>query len=79
MTQINKLSDIVDNGLCIGCGLCQSITGKDSIEIAINIYWDVSGGMEEKQEREKFLLNVIGLAQELELTFFEPRIRRSGE
>ena len=52
---------------------------KDSIEIAINIYWDVSGGMEEKQEREKFLLNVIGLAQELELTFFEPRIRRSGE
>ena len=36
MTQINKLSDIVDNGLCIGCGLCQSITGKDSIEITMS-------------------------------------------
>ena len=36
MTQINKLSDIVDNGLCIGCGLCQSITGKDSIEILMS-------------------------------------------
>lgn len=52
---------------------------KDSIEIGINLYWDVSGGLEEKQEREKFLINVVGLAQELELTFFEPRIRRSSE
>jgi len=36
MTSINKLSDIVDNGLCIGCGLCQSITGKNSIEILMS-------------------------------------------
>ena len=36
MTSINKLSDIVNNGLCIGCGLCQSITGKDSIEILMS-------------------------------------------
>ena len=36
MTSINKLSDIVDNGLCIGCGLCQSITGKDLIEISMS-------------------------------------------
>ena len=35
MTSINKLSDIVDNGLCIGCGLCQSIVGKDSIGISM--------------------------------------------
>jgi len=35
MASINKLSDIVDNGLCIGCGLCQSITGKDKIEISM--------------------------------------------
>ena len=25
MTKINSLDDIVKNGLCIGCGLCQSI------------------------------------------------------
>jgi len=36
MTQINNLEDIVKNGLCIGCGLCQSITGKDSIEILMS-------------------------------------------
>ena len=35
MTEINNLNDIVKNGLCIGCGLCQSITGKDSIEISM--------------------------------------------
>ena len=32
----NKLTDITDNGLCIGCGLCQSIAGKDKIEINMN-------------------------------------------
>ena len=35
MTSINNLSDIVNNGLCIGCGLCQSVAGKDKIEISI--------------------------------------------
>ena len=28
---VNKLSDIVDNGLCVGCGICQSIAGSDKI------------------------------------------------
>jgi len=32
---VNQLSDIVDNGLCIGCGLCQSIAGKDKIEVTM--------------------------------------------
>jgi len=35
MSSIEKLSDIVDNGLCIGCGLCQSVAGKDKIEISM--------------------------------------------
>jgi len=35
MTSINNLSDIVNNGLCIGCGLCQSIAGKDKIKISM--------------------------------------------
>ena len=30
---VNKLSDIVDNGLCVGCGICQSIAGSDKIKI----------------------------------------------
>ena len=36
MTNINNLSDIVNNGLCIGCGICQSITGKGKIEISMS-------------------------------------------
>ena len=36
MATVNNLSDIVDNGLCIGCGLCQSIVGKDTIEILMS-------------------------------------------
>ena len=36
MTQINNLENIVKNGLCIGCGLCQSITGKDYIKISMS-------------------------------------------
>ena len=35
MTSINNLKDIVDNGLCIGCGLCQSIAGKENIEVSM--------------------------------------------
>ena len=36
MSVINSLSDIVDNGLCIGCGICQSIAGKDKIKIEMS-------------------------------------------
>ena len=35
MATVKNLSDIVDNGLCIGCGLCQSIAGKDKIEVSM--------------------------------------------
>jgi len=35
MTSVNNLNDIVNNGLCIGCGLCQSIAGKDKIEVSM--------------------------------------------
>ena len=36
MATAKNLSDIVDNGLCIGCGLCQSIAGKDKIEVSMS-------------------------------------------
>jgi len=36
MSSIENLSDIVDNGLCIGCGLCQSIAGKDKIKVSMS-------------------------------------------
>ena len=36
MTTVNNLSDIVDNGLCVGCGVCQSIAGEDKIEVMMS-------------------------------------------
>ena len=35
MTKINSLDDIVKNGLCIGCGLCKSISGN-SLEMEMS-------------------------------------------
>ena len=56
-----------------------SAISKDSFEVACNLYWDVSGGNEEKEARETLLLDVSRLAKELELEFFEPRMRASRE
>ena len=35
MTKINSLDDIVQNGLCIGCGICKSIAGN-SLQMEMN-------------------------------------------
>lgn len=54
-----------------------SSIAKDSIEVSCNVYWDVSGGMEEKESRESLLLDISSLAKELEVDFYEPRLRAS--
>ena len=33
---IHSLEDIVAQGLCIGCGLCESIAGSDSVRMSMN-------------------------------------------
>lgn len=33
--QPKRLSDIVENGLCVGCGLCQALAGKDRVEFVM--------------------------------------------
>ena len=35
MSEINSLSDITKNGLCIGCGICESIIGSETIKISM--------------------------------------------
>ncbi|MEM7346391.1 MAG: Coenzyme F420 hydrogenase/dehydrogenase, beta subunit C-terminal domain [Chloroflexota bacterium] len=35
MAPIESLSQIVENGLCIGCGLCESIAGTDTAKIVM--------------------------------------------
>ena len=34
-----------------------------SIDVSLNLYWDVQGGADERQEKEKFLLEVMQMAQ----------------
>ena len=54
MTEINNLEDIVKNGLCIGCGICQSITGKNSIEISLSS----KGRLEPKEVKKNTIWNI---------------------
>ena len=50
--------------------------GPQAIDIACNLYWDTSSGTEEKELKQSFLLDVMRIAKQLELHFFEPRLRR---
>ena len=35
MLEIKNLTEITSNGICIGCGLCQSVVGKEKIHISM--------------------------------------------
>lgn len=50
--------------------------GTQSIDVACNLYWDITSGKEERETRDIFLLDIMRLAKELDLRFFEPRVRR---
>ena len=54
-----------------------SAIAKDSIEIGCNIYWDVSGGMAEREARQSWLLDVTRAAKKHGIEFYEPRVRRN--
>ena len=47
-----------------------------SIDVSLNLYWDVQGGADERQEKEKFLLEVMQLAKNHRLRFYDNRIRQ---
>ncbi len=47
--------------------------GPDAIDVGCNIYWDIAGGKEEREEREAFLLSVMQLGKSLELSFYDNR------
>ena len=32
---MSHINDIIQHGLCIGCGLCESLAGKDQIEMVM--------------------------------------------
>ncbi|MFI5019836.1 MAG: hypothetical protein ACHQHK_17980 [Dongiales bacterium] len=41
MNSAGDLDSIVSNGLCLGCGLCASLAGGDSIEMAITSFGQI--------------------------------------
>ena len=49
-----------------------------SINVSLNLYWDVQGGADERQEKEKFLLEVMQLARTHKLSFYDNRIRKQS-
>ena len=46
-----------------------------SIDIKLNVYWDVDSGIEERIARQALLLDIARFAKEREIDFFEPRVR----
>ena len=54
---------------------CQvSTLSVQSIDISLNLYWDVAGGATEREEKEKLLLGIMQIAKEKNLKFFDPRM-----
>ena len=47
-----------------------------SVDVSINLYWDVQGGADERAEKEKFLLYIMQNARDNGLEFYDNRIRQ---
>lgn len=47
-----------------------------SVDVSINLYWDVQGGADERAEKEKFLLYIMQIARDHDLEFYDNRIRQ---
>jgi len=47
-----------------------------SIDLAVNLYWDVSGSVQEREEREKLILEIMSLAKKNSLQFYDGRVRQ---
>ncbi|MGB1525554.1 MAG: mechanosensitive ion channel family protein [Candidatus Poseidoniaceae archaeon] len=47
-----------------------------SIDIELNLYWDVESSIAERKARESLIIDLMELAKELELSFYDGRIRQ---
>jgi len=47
-----------------------------SIDLSVNLYWNVSGSVQERQEREKLILEIMSLAKKNSLQFYDGRVRQ---
>ena len=56
---------------------CQvSMISATSLDIDVNLYWDVSGGVEEREERAKLIIEIKNIAEDLGIDFYDGRIRQ---
>ena len=47
-----------------------------SIDIELNLYWNVDSSLAERKARESLILDLMELAKELNLSFYDGRIRQ---
>ena len=56
---------------------CQvSMISATSLDVDLNLYWDVSGGVEERQERAKLIIQIKNIAEDLGIEFYDGRVRQ---
>ena len=56
---------------------CQvSMISATSLDVDLNLYWDVSGGVEERQERAKLIIQIKSIAEDLGIEFYDGRVRQ---
>ena len=55
-----------------------STLGPDAIDIGCNIYWDIKSAKVEREARDDFLIQVMGLGKSHELNFHDNRRRHSS-
>ncbi|MDP6199631.1 MAG: mechanosensitive ion channel family protein [Candidatus Poseidonia sp.] len=56
---------------------CQvSMISATSLDVDINLYWDVTGGVEERQERAKLIIDIKNIAEDLGIEFYDGRVRQ---
>ena len=56
---------------------CQvSMISATSLDVDLNLYWDVAGVVEERQERAKLIIQIKNIAEDLGIEFYDGRVRQ---
>lgn len=48
-----------------------------SIDVGVNLYWDITSSVEERKAREDLVLSIVRIAKDLGLEFHDARVRQS--
>lgn len=56
--QMKKIQKIIDSGLCLGCGLCETIVGSDKCKMTLNVkgFYEPKFSKTIKKEEEQHIL-----------------------